>query len=151
MTAMDEGATEIDVVVCLSRVLSGDFAATTELVTTMNQRVTERGGLLKVIFETGLIHDEATKIRLCEICKAAKVAFVKTSTGFATAKNREGALVSCGATVEDVALLVKHAGPVCQVKASGGIRTRADAERFLALGATRIGTGSTASILGDVR
>jgi deoxyribose-phosphate aldolase len=151
VTAMEAGATEIDVVLSLSRALSGDFAATTDQVVALNGCVTERGGLLKVIFETGLIADAATKIRLCEICKQANVAFVKTSTGFATMKRSDGALQAVGATVADVRLMVEHAGPTCRVKASGGIRTREEVELYLALGATRIGTASTADILGSFR
>lgn len=147
MLAMDEGAVEVDAVVALSRALSGDFTAVNEQVVALNECVTARGGLLKMIFETGLIAEPKVVIRLCEICKAAKVAYVKTSTGFATVKASDGSLRSAGATPDDVALLVKHARPVCQVKASGGIRTLADVMVYLDLGATRIGTGSTADIL----
>lgn len=149
--AMEEGATEIDAVLNVSRVLSQDFTFVTEQVTILNVAVNERGGLLKVIFETGLIGDSSLKVRLCEICKTAKVAFVKTSTGFATEKCADGTLRTLGATEQDVQLLVEHASPICQVKASGGIRTREAVERFLALGATRIGTASTADILENYR
>jgi deoxyribose-phosphate aldolase len=148
VTAMDEDAIEIDAVVNLSRVLSSDLGFVTEQITTLNAAVTSRGGLLKMIFETGLITDRAVKIQLCEICKTAKVAFVKTSTGFATEKRADGSMRSLGATISDVKLLVENARPICQVKASGGIRTREEAEQFIALGATRIGTASTADILG---
>jgi deoxyribose-phosphate aldolase len=145
--AMEEGATEIDAVINVSRVLAQDFEFVTEQIATLNATVTDRGGLLKVIFETGLIGDPLLKVRLCEICKTVKVAFVKTSTGFATEKLADGTLRPLGATEQDVRLLVEHAAPICQVKASGGIRTREAVERFLALGATRIGTASTADIL----
>jgi deoxyribose-phosphate aldolase len=148
MTAMDEGAIEIDAVVNLSRVLSSDFGFVSEQITTLNAAVTSRGGLLKMIFETGLITDRTIKIQLCEICKAAKVAFVKTSTGFATEKRADGSMRALGATIDDVKLLVENARPICQVKASGGIRTREEVEQYIALGATRIGTASTADILG---
>jgi deoxyribose-phosphate aldolase len=148
ITAIEEGATEIDAVIPLSRALSGDFSAVSEFATGLNEAVVARGASLKMIFETGLIGDDSVKIRLCEICKAARVSFVKTSTGFATAKRPDGALSALGATEADVSLLVRHARPQCQVKASGGIRTLDEALRFLALGATRIGTGSTASMLG---
>jgi deoxyribose-phosphate aldolase len=147
---MGEGATEIDAVVPLSRVLSGDFEAATDFALSLNESVTSRRGILKLIFETGLIADTAAKIQLCEICKQAGVAFVKTSTGFATEKRSDGSLQTLGATPADVRLLVEHAVPICRVKASGGIRTRAEAIGFLELGASRIGTGATAEILSAV-
>ncbi|MGC4066878.1 MAG: deoxyribose-phosphate aldolase [Polyangiaceae bacterium] len=148
LSAIEDGATEIDAVVPLSRALSGEFSAVSDFVNGLNTAIVERGAILKMIFETGLVED-AVKVRLCEICKAARVAFVKTSTGFATAKGPNGGLVALGATEADVSLLVEHARPECQVKASGGIRTLDAARRFLELGATRIGTGSTSELLGS--
>jgi len=147
--SLDQGATEIDVVVPLSATLSHDFPAVESYVRTLNECVVGQGGILKVIFETGLIVDPALKIKLCEICRNCGVAFVKTSTGFATARGSDGVLRQLGATVDDVQLLVKHARPTCEVKASGGIRTLAEVRRYLELGATRVGTASTAAILAE--
>jgi deoxyribose-phosphate aldolase len=147
LAAIEDGATEIDAVVPVSRALSGDFSAVSDFVHGLNAAIVERGASLKMIFEAGLIDDDI-KVRLCEICVSARTAFVKTSTGFATAKRSDGTLATLGATEADIALLVQHARPQCQVKASGGIRTLAAARRFLELGATRIGTGSTAELLG---
>ena len=87
------------------------------------------GKLLKVIIETCLL-TEAEKIKMCEIVTEARADFIKTSTGFSTA----------GATFEDVALFKAHVGPAVQIKAAGGIASLQDAEQFLALGATRLGT-----------
>ena len=87
------------------------------------------GKLLKVIIETCLL-TEAEKIKMCEIVTEARADFIKTSTGFSTA----------GATFEDVALFKAHVGPDVQIKAAGGIASLQDAEQFLALGATRLGT-----------
>jgi deoxyribose-phosphate aldolase len=148
--AMTDGATEIDMVVCLSRALSGDWEAVEQQVASMNALVTGGRGRLKVILETGLIAEVAVKRHLCAVCREVGVAFVKTSTGFATRTDQEGRLVAVGATPSDVALLVAEVRPRCEVKASGGIRTLADVCSYLRLGATRIGTASTESILQEL-
>jgi deoxyribose-phosphate aldolase len=147
--ALDSGATEIDAVVPLARVLSEDWGAVQEHVAGLNETVIAGGGCLKVIFETGLIGNRAAKVRLCTICRDLGVAYVKTSTGFAIGHRSDGALESRGATLEDVQLLVSHAGPKCRVKASGGIRTLEDAISFLRAGASRLGTASTERILSE--
>lgn len=87
------------------------------------------GKLLKVIIETCLLTDEE-KIKMCEIVSASGADFIKTSTGFAGG----------GATREDVALFAKHAAPHLKIKAAGGISSLQDAEDFIALGASRLGT-----------
>ena len=87
------------------------------------------GKILKVIIETCLL-TEAEKVKMCEIVTEARADFIKTSTGFSTA----------GATLEDVALFKAHVGPDVQIKAAGGIASLQDAEQFLELGATRLGT-----------
>ena len=88
-----------------------------------------RGKILKVIVETCLLTDEE-KSRMCAIVSAAGADYIKTSTGFS----------SHGATREDIALFDKHKGPTLGIKASGGIRTLEDAQDFLRLGASRLGT-----------
>jgi deoxyribose-phosphate aldolase len=145
--AIESGATEIDAVVSLSRVLSGEWGAVREQIALLNQATMQGGGLLKVIFETGLIGDRDVKVRLCQICRELQVAYVKTSTGFAIGRDSDGSMVTLGATDDDVALLVENAGPVCKTKASGGIRCLADTLAFIRLGASRLGTASTAKIL----
>jgi deoxyribose-phosphate aldolase len=145
--ALGCGATEIDLVVNLARVLSDDWAAVRAQIDTVNTATVGQGGLLKVIFETGLIRDRERKTRLCAVCRELNVAFVKTSTGFAFGRNVEGTMTSLGATIEDVRLLVEHAGPTCRVKASGGIRSLHDALAYIRAGAARLGTTSTERIL----
>lgn len=147
--ALETGATEIDAVVNLARVMSDDWAAVRAQIEAINAEAVRRGGQLKMILETGLIRDRETKKRLCEICRDAKVAFVKTSTGFATERGPDGSVTVMGATIEDVKLLVEHAGASCKVKASGGIRTLQDALNYIELGAARLGTTSTESILAE--
>ena len=91
---------------------------------------------LKVIIETCLLTDEE-KVKACELSKEAGADFVKTSTGFSTG----------GATPEDVALMRKTVGPELGVKASGGIRDKATAEKMVQAGANRLGTSATIAIL----
>lgn len=146
LRALEEGATEIDAVVNLSRILSDDWTAVTRQIESFNRTVVERRGILKVIFETGLLPREA-KIRLCEICRTIRVGYVKTSTGFATGLRRDQTNGTLGATLDDVRLLVEHASPICKVKASGGVRSYDEAVAFLRAGAHRIGTASTDQIL----
>jgi deoxyribose-phosphate aldolase len=90
-----------------------------------------RGRILKVIIETCLLTDDE-KIKMCEIITDAKADYIKTSTGFSTA----------GASKDDVRLFTKHIGADVKIKASGGIRSLADAEDFIALGCSRLGTSS---------
>ena len=92
--------------------------------------------ILKVIIETCLLTDEE-KIRMCEIVTAAGADYIKTSTGFSTA----------GATFEDVKLFAEHVGPDVKIKAAGGISSIEDAEKFLDLGAERLGTSRIIKIL----
>ena len=94
-----------------------------------------KGRLLKVIIETCLLTDEE-KIALCKCVTNAKADYIKTSTGFSTA----------GATFRDVELFAKHIGPDVKIKAAGGISSLEDAEKFIALGASRLGTSRIVKI-----
>ncbi|MBR0358424.1 MAG: deoxyribose-phosphate aldolase, partial [Selenomonadaceae bacterium] len=95
-----------------------------------------RGKLVKVIIETCLLTEEE-KIRACHLVTEAGAEYIKTSTGFSTG----------GATFEDVALLRKHVGPNVKVKAAGGISSFADAEKFIELGADRLGTSRLVKLM----
>ena len=92
--------------------------------------------ILKVIIETCLLTEEE-KIKMCEIVSASGADFIKTSTGFSTG----------GATKEDVALFAKHVAPHVKIKAAGGISSLQDAEDFVALGASRLGTSRIVKIV----
>ncbi len=132
--AIANGATEIDMVINVGALKSGDD----ELVRRDIEGVVAaaRGkGLVKVIIETALLSKEE-KIKACLLAKMAGADFVKTSTGFSTG----------GATVEDVALMRQTVGPDMGVKASGGIRDRQTAEAMKAAGATRIGASASVAI-----
>lgn len=143
--ACDNGALELDMVVNIGRVLAGDWECVESDVRGVVETARNHSVLTKVIFETGLLPDDA-KIRLCQISEDCGAAYVKTSTGFGMVKNVDGVLTATGATEHDVALLRKHVSDDVGVKASGGVRTLSDARRFIELGATRLGTSSTEAI-----
>ncbi len=123
------GAHEVDMVLNVGRLRDGDYGAVYRDIAAVADAAREHGLLLKVIMETGLLNDEQ-KIAACVISKEAGADFVKTATGFSGG----------GATVEDIALMRRVVGPRLGVKASGGVRTAADALQMIAAGATRIGT-----------
>lgn len=125
--AVKNGADEIDMVINLGWVREGRDDLVLEEIKAV--RAACGGKLLKVIIETCLLSEEE-KIRMCRVVSESGAEFIKTSTGFSTG----------GATFEDVAILRKHCPPQVQVKAAGGISTLEDAERFLELGASRLGT-----------
>ncbi|WP_027350733.1 deoxyribose-phosphate aldolase [Halotalea alkalilenta] len=131
--AVAHGADEIDMVINIGALKSGDDL----LVEADMRAVVEAAGeaLVKVIIETALLDDEQ-KRRACAIAARAGARFVKTSTGFA----------SGGATVEDVSLMRDAIPPGMEVKASGGIRSREDAQRMVDAGASRLGTSAGVSI-----
>ncbi len=144
--ACDSGAREVDMVVNIGRTLSGNFSFVESDIAAVVKTAAERHAITKVIFETGLLPDDATKIALCKASEAAGAAFVKTSTGFGFIKDISGTLVSTGATPHDVKLMRDNCSAHVQVKASGGIRSYTDAVRFVELGATRLGTSATEAI-----
>lgn len=142
------GAVELDMVVNIGRVLQGDWQYVQDDIAAVCQVARDYGALLKVIFETDYVQATASKQRLCEICVTVGVDFTKTSTGFGFHKI-DGRMDYVGATEEDVRLMVAACGDRVAVKASGGIRNRGDAIKFLALGCTRLGTSASAAILQD--
>ena len=125
--AVRNGADEIDMVINIGALKDG---RDDEVLAEINAvKAACAGRTLKVIIETCLL-TEAEKIRMCDIVSRSDADFIKTSTGFSKA----------GATFEDIALMKAHMAPGKGIKAAGGIASLADAERFLALGATRLGT-----------
>lgn len=125
--AVQNGADEIDMVVNIGWVKAGKYDEVLEEIKAVKEAC--GGKLLKVIIETCLLTEEE-KVELCRVVSESGAEFIKTSTGFAGG----------GATFEDVELMRKHCPPRMQVKAAGGISTLADAERFLELGSSRLGT-----------
>jgi deoxyribose-phosphate aldolase len=147
--AMREGAVEIDMVVNIGKVLSADWAYVEDEIQAIADAVKDAGAALKVIFENDYL-DDSQKIRLCEICSKAGVAFVKTSTGYNYVKSGDGNIFTYkGATEHDLALMRTHAAPEVQVKAAGSVSTLDAILKARELGVTRIGTKGIESIVAD--
>jgi deoxyribose-phosphate aldolase len=144
--AIAEGATEIDIVVNIGKVLGGDWAYVSEELKTINAACVSRGALLKVIFENDYLQAEHI-IRLCELCTEHHVAFVKTSSGYGFVKQPNSDYNYLGATDAHLKLMRQHSGPKVQIKAAGGVRTLDDLLRVRQLGVTRIGATATEAIL----
>ena len=134
--AIDDGADEVDVVINLSAVKSKDWNYVKNDIETMTVAAQMKGKIIKVIFETAILNQKEIK-KLCEICVAAGVNFVKTSTGF----NGDGA------SVEVVEFLKSNLPETIKIKASGGIRSAKKAQRMIDAGADRIGTSSGVKIV----
>jgi len=149
-SAVREGATEIDMVVNLGKVLGGDWSYVSQDVKAVNDVVSSNGGLLKVIFENDYLEDEQI-IKLCEICASQAVAFVKTSSGYGFVKQPNGMYSYQGATDHQLRVMRQHSPPGVQLKAAGGVRSLDDLLRVREIGVTRIGATATESILEEAR
>ena len=136
--AVKEGAAEIDMVINVGMLKAGNDAYVLDEIKAIKKAC--KGRLLKVIIETCLLTEEE-KIRMCEIVTESGAEYIKTSTGFSTA----------GATFEDIALFAKHIGPDVKMKAAGGISSLEDAEKFIELGASRLGTSRIVKIVKELQ
>ena len=125
--AVDNGAGEVDMVINIGWAKEGKWDEITAEIAAIKKAC--KGRLLKVIIETCLLTDEE-KIALCKCVSDSGADYIKTSTGFSTA----------GATFHDVELFAKHVAPHVKIKAAGGISSLEDAEKFIELGASRLGT-----------
>lgn len=134
--AIRDGAREIDMVIDIGALKSGDHALVEAGIAGVVTACREGGALCKAIIEAAALTDEE-KVVACLLARRAGADFVKTSTGFGPG----------GATVYDVALMRRVAGPDVGVKAAGGIRTRSDAEALIAAGADRLGTSAGVAIV----
>jgi deoxyribose-phosphate aldolase len=134
--AIDDGATEVDMVINIGALKSKDYALVERDIATLARTTHAGGAILKVIIEAAMLSDEE-KVIACQLAKAAGADYVKTSTGFGPG----------GATVTDVALMRRAVGPEIGIKAAGGIRTYEDAQAMVAAGATRIGASAGVRIL----
>ena len=132
--AVHNGAEEVDMVINIGWVKDQRWDDLLEEIKAVRQHC--EGRLLKVIIETCLLTDEE-KIKMCEIVSDSGADYIKTSTGFSTA----------GATFHDVELFAKHVKPGVKIKAAGGISLLEDAEKFIELGASRLGTSRVVKIV----
>jgi deoxyribose-phosphate aldolase len=149
--ALADGATEIDAVVNIGKVLGGDWDYVSEEIRRLNALTEQGGALLKVIFENDYVTRDEDKVRLCEICSEHAVAFVKTSTGYGFVRRLDGFYAYAGATDHDLALMRRASASSVLVKAAGGVRTLDDLLRVRALGVTRAGATATETILAEAQ
>jgi len=138
--ALDDGGEELDMVINISKALSGDWAYVRDDIKAVTDLTHSRGQKIKIIFENCYLNNDQ-KIRLCEICGELRVDWVKTSTGYGTG----------GATDDDLKLMRKHSPAFVQVKAAGGVRTLDRLLEVRALGVTRSGATKTAEILDECK
>jgi deoxyribose-phosphate aldolase len=138
--ALDDGGEELDVVVNVSQVLSGDWEYVRADLKAVIDVTHGWGQKVKVIFENCYLNDEQ-KVRLCQICGELRADWVKTSTGYGTG----------GATDADLALMRRHSPPQVQVKAAGGVRTLDRLLEVRALGVTRVGATRTVTMLDECK
>jgi deoxyribose-phosphate aldolase len=147
LQVIHDGATEVDMVVNIGKVLQEEWSYVDEELKTINDTCVRNGAILKVIFETDFVTMEDDKIKLCELCNKHKIAFVNTSTGYGFVKAKDGSYFYNGATDEDLKLMRKYCLPEVQVKAAGGIRTLDHILKVRELGVTRVGATATESIM----
>ncbi|WP_346355065.1 deoxyribose-phosphate aldolase [Azotosporobacter soli] len=132
--AIENGATEVDMVISIGSLKAGDLEAVESDIRAVVDAAQGKA-LVKVIIETCLLTEEE-KVTACRLAVKAGADFVKTSTGFS----------SGGATIEDIALMRRTVGPKIGVKASGGIRSRADFDKMVEAGASRVGASASVAI-----
>lgn len=133
-TAIANGASEVDMVINIGRLKNKEYDYVRDEISAIKQAIGDK--VLKVIIETCLLTREEKEI-MCDIVPEAGADYIKTSTGFSTG----------GATFEDIELFARCVAGRCKIKAAGGISTREDMERFVALGADRLGTSRAVKIL----
>ena len=132
--AIKNGADEIDMVINIGKVKEGKYKEILDEIARIKRICGDR--VLKVIIETCLL-TENEKIKMCQVVTESGADYIKTSTGFSTA----------GATFEDIALFNKNVGEKVKIKAAGGIKSFEDADKFIALGADRLGTSRLVAIM----
>lgn len=132
--AIEDGASEVDMVINIADVKNGDFDKVTEEIRSLKQVAGDK--ILKVIIEICYLTEEE-KIAMCKAVTEAGADYIKTSTGFGTG----------GATMEDILLFKKFIGPHVKMKAAGGVKSVEDMEAFLEAGCDRIGTSSAISLI----
>ena len=132
--AIEDGASEVDMVINIADVKNGDFEKVTEEIRSLKQAAGDK--ILKVIIEACYL-TEKEKIAMCKAVTEAGADYIKTSTGFGTG----------GATMEDILLFKKFIGPHVKMKAAGGVKSVEDMEAFLEAGCDRIGTSSAMSLI----
>ncbi|WP_435356942.1 deoxyribose-phosphate aldolase [Emticicia sp. SJ17W-69] len=149
--ACKDGATEIDMVVNVGKVLSEDWRYIKKEIGAILKESHKYGAILKVIFENDFLPKDEYKIKLCKICSALEVEFIKTSTGYGYVKQANGDYNYKGATEHDLLLMRENTCEKVQIKAAGGVRTLDGLLKVMNLGVTRLGATATATIIEDAK
>jgi deoxyribose-phosphate aldolase len=150
LQVIQDGATEVDMVVNLSKVKEEDWDFLEKEISTITSVCHQNNAIIKVIFEVDYLNDNQI-IRLCEICSQVKADFVKTSTGYNYNKTEDGKYDYKGATEHVLSLMRKHSLPHVQVKAAGRVVGLDGFLKVWNLGITRVGTGQTVSIMEEAK
>jgi deoxyribose-phosphate aldolase len=149
--ACKDGATEIDMVVNVGKVLSEDWRYVKKEINAILKESHKHGAILKVIFENDFLPKDKYKIKLCKICSILGVEFIKTSTGYGYTKQANGDYNYKGATEHDLLLMRKYASEKVQIKAAGGVRTLDGLLKVMEIGVTRLGASATATIMEEAK
>lgn len=151
LQVINDGATEVDMVVNIGKVLQHDWDYINDEMVMINMACTTNGAILKVIFENDFLKLDDEKIMLCRLCSDNEVAFVKTSTGYGFVKGEDGNYNYKGATENDIKLMRQYCKPTVQIKAAGGIRTLDQLLRMREHGVTRVGATATEAIMEEAK
>jgi deoxyribose-phosphate aldolase len=148
-TACNDGAVEIDMVINIGKALQGDWDYITKEIKAVTTACHFYGAIVKVIFETDYVSNEADIVKLCQICTEVGADYVKTSSGFGFVKQANGDYNYKGATIPVLELMKKSVGQKVKVKAAGGVRTLDQLLAVQAAGCSRCGATATIAIMED--
>jgi deoxyribose-phosphate aldolase len=147
--ACRDGAVEIDMVINIGKALQGDWEYIQEEIKAVTETCHQNGAIIKVIFETDFVTQEADVAELCKICTEAEADYVKTSTGFGFVKQLNGDYNYQGATMQVLEWMKKSVGPKVKIKAAGGVRTLDQLIAVKDAGCSRCGATATIPIMED--
>lgn len=145
------GAVEIDMVINIGKALEGDWEYIRKEIGAVTDACHENGAIVKVIFETDFVTEDAQIVKLCEICTEVGADYVKTSSGFGFVKGANGTYSYTGATIPHLKLMKQASGPNVKVKAAGGVRTLDALLEVQAVGCERCGASATIALLEAAR
>lgn len=149
--AAQNGAVEVDMVINIGKALGGDWDYVEHEIEAVTKACHENGAIVKVIFETDFVGDNASIKKLCEICTRVKADYVKTSTGFGFVKGDDGKYAYTGATIPHLKLMKASVGEGVKVKAAGGVRTLDQLIAVREAGCTRCGATATITMLEEAK
>lgn len=149
--ACQDGATEIDMVVNVGKVLSKDWDFVEKDIQAVVDEAHKFGAIVKVIFENDFLPSDAYKTKLCQLCEKTGAEFVKTSTGYGFVKGEDGNYSYAGATEADLVLMRANCSEKVQVKAAGGVRDLDGLIKVRELGGSRCGATATVTIMEEFK